>query len=111
MRQLACPFHAERGCALFSIWRVNIVLYVGSLDSSAICQFEPEEMHQGSSHDLHLPVCKFLPQADAGGRLLSWKKEDWLDVNGRSGSTRCRHCLQILPLIAGGKRLVEQQMD
>jgi hypothetical protein len=38
-------------------------------------------MHQGSSHDLHLPVSKFLPQADAGARLLSWKKEDWLDAN------------------------------
>lgn len=47
-----------------------------------ICQFEPEEMHQSSSHDLHLPVCKFLPQADAGARLLSWKKEVCLDANG-----------------------------
>ena len=62
-----------------------------------ICQFEPEEMHQGSSHNLHLPVCKFLPQADVGARLLSWKKEDWLDANGCPKINEITdHCLRKL---------------
>jgi len=35
-----------------------------------ICLFEPEEVYQGGSHDLHLPICKLLPQANTGPRLI-----------------------------------------
>jgi hypothetical protein len=38
-----------------------------------IFQSELEEMYQGSSHDLHLPVCKFFPQADTWPSLIMVK--------------------------------------
>jgi hypothetical protein len=64
MQQLACSVHAEHGKHCFVCWLLGF-----------ICQFEPEEMHHGSSLDLRLPVCKFLPQSDAKTRQLSWKEE------------------------------------
>jgi len=39
-----------------------------------ICLFEPEEVYQGGSHDLHLPICKLLPQANTGSSLIIEEK-------------------------------------